>query len=219
MTPERFRRLRTTLDRRQPDLTVVMENVHKPHNFSAVLRSCDAVGVLEAHAVTPRGPVKGHRATSSGSNRWVRAHTYGTTAEAVAVVKEQGLQILAADLREGAIPYREADFTRPTAILMGQEKFGLSDEGAEAADGFVIVPMVGLVASLNVSVAAALLLFEAQAQRARAGLYDRRRLDDETYRTTLFEWAYPELAEYCRREGFEYPRLGEDGEILDPIPE
>jgi tRNA (guanosine-2'-O-)-methyltransferase len=82
----------------------------------------------------------------------------------------------------------------------------------------VIIPMSGMGTSLNVSVAAALLLFEAQRQRLAAGFYDRPRLDPETYRTMLFEWAFPKLAALCRKRGFPYPPLDEDGEILGPLP-
>ena len=218
MTPERFQRLKETLDRRQPDLTVALENVHKPHNFSAILRTCDAVGIFAAHAVTPRGPIRESRPTSGGSHRWVQTATYGTTTEVLDHLRQRGFRILAADLRPGAIDYRQEDYTAPTALLMGQEKFGVSDEAAAGADGFVTIPMLGLVASLNVSVAAALILFEAQHQRSSAGLYDRRRLDAETWNRTLFEWSYPELAAYCQAEGLLYPRLGAEGELLDPIP-
>jgi tRNA (guanosine-2'-O-)-methyltransferase len=75
-----------------------------------------------------------------------------------------------------------------------------------------------MVASLNVSVAAALILYEAERQRTAAGLYDHRRLDDETYRHTLFEWAYPQHARRCQRAGVPYPPLGDDGEILGEVP-
>jgi len=218
MTPERFARLQETLDRRQPDLTVVLENVHKPHNFSAILRSCDAVGILEAHAISPRGRVRGHKPTASGSDRWVRTRTHASTGEALAHLRGRGLRILAADLREGAVPYQEEDYTGPTAILLGQEKLGVSAEAAAGADGFIVIPMVGMVASLNVSVAAALILFEARRQRATAGLYEGRRLDEATFRTTLFEWAWPELAAWYRAEGKPYPELGKDGQILPTIP-
>lgn len=218
MTPERFRRLRETLDRRQPDLTVVLENVHKPHNYSAILRSCDAVGVLTAHAISPRGAVKGSRTIAMGSQRWVRSVTHVTTAEALRRIRAEGMRLLAADLRPQAVDFREVDFTLPTAILMGEEKHGISPEAAAAVDDFIIIPMVGMVASLNVSVAAALILFEAQRQRREAGLYEQPRVDAETYRRTLFEWAYPEIADYCRQEGAAYPRLSEDGDLLDPLP-
>jgi tRNA (guanosine-2'-O-)-methyltransferase len=218
MTPRRFHRLRQVLDRRQPDLTVVLENVHKPHNLSAIVRTCDAVGVFEAHAVTPDGTLDLVDAVAQGTRRWMRLRTHPTLYEAFDLLRERGFRILAAHLEPRAVDYREIDYRRPTAVLLGQEKDGVTAEAAARADDLVAIPMLGMVTSLNVSVAAALLLFEAQRQRAAAGLYGRRRLDDETYRHTLFEWAYPGLAELCRREGLPYPPLGEDGEILGPVP-
>lgn len=217
-TVERFHRVRRVLERRQPDLTVVMEDVHKPHNFSAVVRTCDAVGVLDAHAITPDGTLSVADAVAMGSRRWMRVHTHASVYECFDQLRDDGFQILAAHPDERAIDFRQADYTLPTAILLGQEKDGVSVEAAARADGWIVVPMHGMVASLNVSVAAAIVLFEAERQRSAAGLYDHCRLDDETYRTTLFEWAYPKLARKCRREGVEYPALGEDGELLGEVP-
>ncbi len=218
MTPDRFRRLASVLDRRQPDLTVVMENVHKPHNFSAIVRTCDAVGVLEAHAVTPDGTLAVADAVAQGTKRWMRVRTHASLYEALDLLHDGGFQVLAAHLDARAVDYRDADYTRPTAILLGQEKDGVSTEAAARADGWVVIPMMGMVASLNVSVAAALVLFEAQRQRAAAGMYDAGRLDAETRHRVLFEWAYPVLAERCRRHGVPYPPLGADGELLGPVP-
>jgi len=218
MTPERFQRLRSVLDRRQPDLTVLLEDVHKPHNFSAILRTCDAVGVLAAHATTPGGRVRRHKPTSGGSGKWVGVEVHASIAEALAALRGRGLRILAAHLGAGAVDFRRQDYTLPTAILLGQEKFGVSAEAAAGADACIAIPMQGMVASLNVSVAAAVILFEAQRQRAAAGLYEACRIEPELYHRTLFEWAYPELAAYCREVGHPYPRLDEAGEILDPVP-
>lgn len=217
-TERRFRRIAAVLDRRQPDLTVVMENVHKPHNFSAVVRTCDAVGVFEAHAVTPDGTLEVADAVAMGTRQWVRVRTHADLYECFDPLKDAGYQILAAHPDERAVDFRQVDYTRPTAVLLGQEKDGVSAEAAARADRWIVIPMMGMVASLNVSVAAALILFEAQRQRAGAGMYDHRRLDPETYRTTLFEWAYPTLADKCRREGVPYPEVAEDGTILGPVP-
>jgi len=219
VTPQRFRRIESVLRRRQPDLTVVMENVHKGHNFSAVLRTCDAAGIFEAHAVLPhlRGvsqpgfpPVR--------TRRWVRAHKYGTIEEATAVVRHHGCQVLAAHLSEEAVDFRSADYTRPTAILLGQEKFGVTNEGLACCDGQIVIPMQGMTESLNVSVAAAVILAEAQRQRQAVGLYETCRIDPEIYRTTLFEWAHPKIADLCQRRNVAYPELDEEGNIMGPVP-
>ena len=213
-TPERLARLKAVLDRRQPDLTVLMENVSKPHNFSAILRTADAVGIYEAHAVHPTGGVPTHHDTAGGAAKWVYLRVPPDAETAIAHLKRRGFQVLATRLSEDARDYRAFDYTRPTAVLLGSEKWGVSEAAAELADAEIVIPMMGMVQSLNVSVAAAVILFEAQRQRLAAGMYDRVRLDPETYARTLFEWAYPELAARLRAEGKPYPRLDERGRIL-----
>ena len=215
MTPERYRRLKDVLDKRQPDLTVLMENVHKPHNLSAILRTADAVGVYEAHAVNPTGGVPTFHDTAGGSEKWVYLRVHPNVDEAVAHLKERGFTIYAANLSERAVDYREVDYTLPAVVLLGAEKWGVSERAAELADADVIISMMGMVQSLNVSVAAAVILFEAQRQRLAAGLYDRPRLEPATYKRTLFEWAYPREAATLRRQGRPYPDLDEAGAIVE----
>lgn len=218
MTPERYAKLRGVLDRRQPDLTVLLDNVHKTHNFSAIVRSCDAVGAFEAHAVWPNPKLKPNHMSSGGSGKWIRVRVHPDLDAAASTLRKNGMQIVAAHVDEAARDYREVDFTRPTAILLGAELDGVSDAGLKHADVRVAVPMAGMVESLNVSVAAAILLFEARRQREAAGLYHRSRLDPEVYARTLFEWCHPEVAALCRRNNQPYPALDENGDILRPLP-
>jgi tRNA (guanosine-2'-O-)-methyltransferase len=187
-TLERRRRLEEVLRRRQPDLTVLMENVHKPHNLSAILRTCDAVGILQAHALNPTGGVPTFNETSGGSHKWVYLEVHPTTEAAFRHLRERGFSVYATALKEGARDYREVDYTRPTAIVLGAEKWGVSEEALALADGLIHIPMLGMVQSLNVSVAAAVILFEAQRQRLQAGLYDRPRLEPELYQKILEDW-------------------------------
>ncbi|TFU16857.1 tRNA (guanosine(18)-2'-O)-methyltransferase TrmH [Thermus tengchongensis] len=188
MTEARRRRIEEVLRRRQPDLTVLLENVHKPHNLSAILRSCDAVGVLEAHAVNPTGGVPTFNETSGGSHKWVYLRVHPDIQTAIGHLREKGFRIYATALREDAQDFREVDYTQPTAILLGAEKWGVSEEALALADGAIRVPMFGMVQSLNVSVAAAVILFEAQRQRLKAGLYEKPRLDPELYQKVLEDW-------------------------------
>jgi tRNA (guanosine-2'-O-)-methyltransferase len=216
MRPERFHRLRAVLARRQPDLTVLMDRVNKAHNFSAILRSCDAVGVLEAHVVPPEGGLDVHHATSAGTKRWVAVRQHPDAASAVAHLRASGFTVWAADHRGRSRDYREVDFTRPTAVILGEELVGLSDETLQLSDDLLAIPMMGMVESLNVSVAAAIVLYEACRQREAAGMYAVSRLAEDEAGRILFEWAYPRVAEVYRRDGRPYPPLGPDGEILDP---
>ncbi len=213
MTPERFRRLRRALARRQPDLTVLMDGVHKPHNFSAVLRNCDAVGILRANLI-PAAEFRPATGVSAGVARYVDVRCHDDLDTATASLRGEGFRLLAAHPAEDAVDFREVDYTRPTALLLGTELHGLTAEAVAAADTSVRIPMQGLVRSLNVSVAAAVILYEAARQRTTAGLYERCRLDDDTFRRTLFEWAYPRVARHCREQDVGYPELDEDGEIL-----
>jgi tRNA (guanosine-2'-O-)-methyltransferase len=215
MTPERFVRLRRVLEGRQPDLTVLMDGVHKPYNLSAVARSCDAVGVLELHAVPAADPRPLDRQVSAGTAKWIPMHLYDSAEAATAELRRQGLTLVAAHTDPSAVDFREVDFTRPTAIVVGSELHGLSEATLAQMDHTVVVPMVGMVRSLNVSVATAILLYEAQRQRQAAGLYDAPRLAPERFEALLFEWAHPEIARSCRAAGLSYPALDEDGEIVE----
>jgi len=213
MNPERFRRLSLALERRQPDLTVLMERVHKSHNLSAILRNCDAVGVLEAHAVLPSDGLDIHAHTSAGTAKWVRVRRHVSTEEAVETLRNRGFHILAAHPEAEAIDFRNVDFTKPTALMMGAELLGLSDEALKLADKRISIPMVGMAQSFNVSVATALLLFEAFRQRDAAGMYRSSRLDPEEFERILFEWAYPRIARHLRARGTPYPTVTPDGNI------
>jgi tRNA (guanosine-2'-O-)-methyltransferase len=216
MRPERFHRVKAVLARRQPDLTVLMEKVHKSHNFSAILRNCDAAGVLDAHVVPPEAGLNLHHGTSAGTRKWIRVHRHDTVEEAIDHLHRKGFEVLAAHPSPGARDFREIDFTRPAAIMMGAELDGVSEQGLALADHHVVIPMVGMVHSLNVSVATALLLYEAQRQRAAAGMYDEPKVVPPDFDRILFEWAYPSLASRLRKADKPYPALDEDGQIVRP---
>ena len=215
MTPERFRKLKTVLERRQPDLTVLAADVHKPHNISAIFRTCDAVGIHEVHAVSPSGEFHHHRMASGGSRHWVGLRLHPNLDGAVRSLRDAGWRLIAAHPHETAMDFREIDYTQKVAIVLGSELEGLECEAIEAADQTITIPMEGMVESLNVSVAAALILYEAQRQRGEAGMYDASRLDPEEFDRTLFEWAYPEIAARLQRHGHAYPGLSEEGELLE----
>ena len=134
MNAQRYARICEMLARRQPDLTVCMEQVHKPHNVSAIIRTAEAVGVHEVHAIWPGSRMRTMASTAAGSNSWVQVKTHRTIGDAVAHLKGQGMQILATHLSDNAVDFREIDYTRPTCILMGQEKTGITKEALELAD-------------------------------------------------------------------------------------
>jgi tRNA (guanosine-2'-O-)-methyltransferase len=216
MTPERYARIREMLAARQPDLTVCMEQVHKPHNVSAVIRTADAVGVNEVHAVWPSSRMRTQGSFAAGSNSWVQVKTHKTIQEAVAKMKAMGMQVLATNLSDKAVDFRAIDYTRPTCILLGQEKTGITPEALALADSDIIIPMVGMVQSLNVSVASALILYEAQRQRENAGMYQRKTslLKEKEQQRLLFEGGYPVLANVAKRKKLPRPFIDETGSIV-----
>ncbi|MDA0956145.1 MAG: tRNA (guanosine(18)-2'-O)-methyltransferase TrmH [Proteobacteria bacterium] len=217
MTPQRARRIRAVLDRRQPDLRVLTDSVHKGHNLSAIVRSADAFGVLDMDVVVGDGDYRAYRSTAMGSQRWVCLHRHSSVEAALASQKAAGYQVVVAHLDPTAVDFRTVDYTRPTVLLMGAEKQGPGAAALAAADHYVTIPMVGMVESFNVSVAAALLLAEAYRQREAAGLFAQPRLDPTRYERLFFEWGEPKLAAFCQRRGLPYPALNpEDGSLLDP---
>jgi tRNA (guanosine-2'-O-)-methyltransferase len=214
MLPKRFHRLKRVLARRQPDLTVLMDRVNKPHNLSAVVRSCDAVGVLEIHAVPSGRRVTIHPDTSGGTGKWVLIRTHESAAAGLHALRGAGFAVVAADPGKQSVDFREVDYTVPTVLLMGAELYGVSEDALALADLTIRIPMVGMVRSLNVSVASALLLYEAYRQREAAGMYEVSRLDPERRARLLFEWAYPDLARAFQERGADYPELDPDGQIV-----
>ncbi|MDX2370611.1 MAG: tRNA (guanosine(18)-2'-O)-methyltransferase TrmH [Colwellia sp.] len=214
MTPKRLKRINTMLDKRQPDLTVCMEGLHKSHNLAAVVRTCDAIGVSDVHAVWKSEEAEVRGGSAAGSQNWIDVHNYHKTADAIAAMKAQGMQILVTNLSDTAVDFREIDYTKPTAIILGQEKFGTSEIALALADQDIVVPMVGMVQSLNVSVACSVVLYEAQRQRQLAGMYDTPRLSHERRQRTLFEGGHPIFAEACQRKGLPYPVIDEEGQIV-----
>ncbi len=216
MTQRRFAKLQEVLRSRQPDMTVLTDQVHKAQNVSAILRTADAVGIGEVHMVRPeRGRFVYHH-TSGGSARYLQVQVHTSVEDAVRRLRDQGFSLYAAHWSDRAINYRDADFTRPFALVMGSEKLGLSDYAARQADCHLTIPIMGMVASYNVSVAAAIILQEAMQRRLEAGFYRRPVVEDQAYRDTLFRWAQPDMADYCDRHGLPYPELDEDGDLVPP---
>jgi tRNA (guanosine-2'-O-)-methyltransferase len=212
VTKERFEKISAMLEKRQPDLSVLAENVHKPHNLSAILRSCDAVGIGVVHAVHPTGGVPTFNETSASADKWVELKVHASLSEARAALGNA--QLLAAHFSDGAQDYRDVDYTVPTCILMGNEKHGVSEEASARADAHIVIPMLGMVQSLNVSVAAAVILFEAQRQRREAGFYEVPRLSEAERQRLAFGYLHPRRAAQLNALGRPFPALDEDGDIM-----
>ena len=213
MTPSRLAKFQSTLAQRQLDLTIITDQVNKGQNIAALLRTCDAVGMHRAHAVIPKEGYRDYSGTARGSQQWVEVCQHQSIVAALTTVKQQGMQIVAAHFSEQAVDYRQVDYTQPTALVMGAEMEGVSPQAVAAADHHVVIPMLGMVHSFNVSVAAAVILLEAQQQRQTAGMYAQPQLFGGEYNDTLFRWCHPAIADYCQRYGLQYPAMDEYGEV------
>lgn len=215
MTPERFKKICQVLERRQNDITVVTDEVHKSRNLSAIIRNCDAVGVDTIHCVMPRLGYQIYDGVAASAEKWVAVEHHTAVGELLSDLRTGGFQIVAAHLCEDAIDYRAIDYTKPTALLLGAEGEGVSREAQLHVDQNVVVPMFGMVESFNVSVACAIILMEARNQREAAGMYDKCRLPEALYKRRFFRWAHPSLAAFCDKNTLTYPEVDGEGEVID----
>lgn len=177
------------LEQRQPDLTVVMENIHDPHNVSAMLRSSDAVGIHQVNLVytSTKYPKIGSKSSSS-ANKWIERRKFHSITECYQQLRSEGFQILATRLDENARVLYDFDLTRPTAFVFGNEHGGVTDEAANLADATVYIPMMGMIQSLNVSVACAVTIYEALRQRIEKGYYSRPGFEQHILEKLKEEW-------------------------------
>jgi tRNA (guanosine-2'-O-)-methyltransferase len=189
---ERKERLASVAARRQPNLTVVLENVHDPHNIGAVLRSCDSVGIREIFVLYTEPSLDQERIeigknASSGARKWIDIHLYHDVASCFAHVQQKYDHIWATHLGEQAVDLYEIDFTQSVALLFGNEHDGVSEASLQFATGNFLIPQMGMVQSLNISVACAVTLYEALRQRRAADMYQTNNPMSPAERETLIE--------------------------------
>ena len=190
MTPQRKERLLNVLNKRQPDITVVLENVFDPHNISAVMRTCDAVGVQEMYVLNSRIPPhkKWGSRSSSSANKWLTIHQFSDPAACFSTLRKTYSTILTTHLSSDAVSLHAIDFVQPVALVFGNERDGVSEEIRAMADGNFVIPQVGMIQSLNISVACAVSLYEAFRQKTIAGHYIQPRLPESRFNRLYAEW-------------------------------
>lgn len=189
-TERRLHRLEQVLHHRQPDLTIVMENIHDPHNVSAVLRSCDAAGVMEVQLIyTDEDFPDIGKKSSASAKKWVELRQFKNVKDCYKKLHEEGFTIFATHLEEKAKSLFDINMTQKIAIVVGNEHQGVSPEAAQAADGILQIPMFGMIQSLNVSVATAVILFEAVRQRIATGQYDKSKYTNTELAKLIKIWA------------------------------
>ncbi len=213
--PKRFERIKNVLNCRMNNLTVLVEDVNKPHNLSAILRTCDAAAVYEANFICKKNKVQTFNSTAQGSQKWVKLNKHESIICAISELKKNGFKLYGTTLKSESIDYRNFDYSEKTCFVLGAEKWGLSDELISKVDQSIFIPMRGMVQSLNVSVAASILLFEAIRQRRDKGLLpsNGEGLNINEYQQSLFEWSYPKLASIYKNSGRRYPTLDDMGEF------
>jgi tRNA (guanosine-2'-O-)-methyltransferase len=194
MTPERKERLLSVLNKRQNDITVVLENVFDPHNISAVMRTCDAVGIQDIFILNTKIPrhKKWGAKSSSSAAKWLSVHQYTDAEECFTELRKRYSKILTTHLSSDAVSLHDINFTESIALVFGNEHTGVSDEIRAMADGNFIIPQFGIIKSLNISVACAVTVYEAMRQKELAGHYAGRKLPEPTFNQLLNEWGFKE---------------------------
>jgi len=184
-------RLTSVLNKRQDDITVVLENVFDPHNISAVMRTCDAVGVQEIFILNTKIPrhKKWGAKSSSSAAKWLTVHQFDDAKQCFSSLRQRYSSILTTYLGKDSIGLHQIDLTKSIALVFGNEHSGVSDEIRELADGNFVIPQAGIIQSLNISVACAVTLYEAYRQKTLAGHYKHKKLDDAKYNELLKEWS------------------------------
>ncbi len=189
MTEKRKEKMVSVLRRRQPGLTVVMEDIHDPHNVSAMLRSADAVGVMEVQLLyTAEQFPKLGKKSSSSANKWISRRQFKTIEECFSKLHEEGFVVYATHLGKKSKMLYELDLTKNVAFVFGNEHRGVSEESAKLSDENFLIPQVGMIESLNVSVACAVTLYEAFRQRLQAGMYDESQFTEEELQQMFDAW-------------------------------
>ena len=192
MTPERTEKLLKVLSQRQSNLTVVMENVQDPHNISAVMRTCDAVGIQDIYILNtkiPRHKKFGPRSSSSAA-KWLTVHQFEDAQNCFEELRKHYQRILTTHLSTDAVSLYEINFTESVALVFGNEHSGVSDEVRALADGNFIIPQMGIIQSLNISVACAVSIYEAHRQKKQAGHYQQASLPKSRMNELMAEWGF-----------------------------
>ena len=186
---QRRNKILTVLSHRQPGMTIVIENIHDSHNVSAMLRSADAVGIQEVQLVYTREKFpKVGKKSSSSANKWVERRKFDSIPSCYERLRSEGFSVYATRLDENARSLYSLNLTSKCAFVFGNEHVGVSDEAARLADATVRIPMMGMIQSLNVSVACAVTLYEALRQRIAAGMYDGIQFPAEEFERLRTEW-------------------------------
>lgn len=205
LTENRQNKFKQTIANRQTDVTVVLENVHDPHNIGAVMRSCDAIGINEIYVLNTTNLTKKQvlrfGKSASGAIRWVTLHYYDDIDACLTEVKKKYKRIYATHLGEQSKDLYELNLTEPIAFMFGNEHEGITKASLEHCDGNFIIPQFGMVQSLNISVACAVTLFETLRQRKDASMYNQEFDEGKEFHSGKYnEWYQKQLNKWATSE-------------------
>lgn len=189
-TEKRIQRMMEVLSKRQNDIVVVLENVHDPHNVSAVLRTCDAIGILDIYLVYHSGqkfPQLNNK-SSGRVRKWMIVHKFTTIQECFKELKDQGFTIVSTNVDTDSKSLYEIDFSQKIALVFGNEHEGITTEVKKTSDSVIFIPQVGFAESLNISVACSICLYEAFRQKNILGHYSSPKLDQIEQNNILKIW-------------------------------
>jgi tRNA (guanosine-2'-O-)-methyltransferase len=189
ITAKRLETIKRVVSNRQFDLTVILENIHDPHNVGAIFRSADAVGIDEVQLLYTKESFPSlHPKVTAGGAKWVKHNKYRDPLKLATDLKQRGFKIYTTHLSSDALSIHDIDWTQPSAVVLGNENRGVSSELTQVADANILIPMFGMVESLNVSVATAVVLFEACRQRIASGKYPNPASSQELVEQMTDEW-------------------------------
>jgi tRNA (guanosine-2'-O-)-methyltransferase len=188
-TEKRVEKIKWVLSKRQPSLRVVIENIHDPHNISAIFRTCDAAGIPKVSLIyTIEKFPKIEKKSSASAYKWIEREKFKSVEKCYNQLRKEKFKIYDSSLNSKAKNLYDLDFTKRVAIVFGNEHRGLSKEAEESADETFYIPMYGMVQSLNVSVSAAITIYEALRQRSLKGQYNKSVLSQKEFKKLMDEW-------------------------------
>jgi tRNA (guanosine-2'-O-)-methyltransferase len=189
MTEQREQKVNHVLRYRQNDLTVVLENVFDPHNISAVMRSCDAVGIMEIFVVNTLFPHKKYGPRSSSSaDKWMMVHQFTDIETCMKAVRAKYQKVYSTHLSTDSKSIYDLNLTESVALVFGNERKGLSQAMLDLCDGNFLIPQVGMITSLNISVACAVSIYEAFRQKQVAGHYQQKKVNAAEQQALMHFW-------------------------------
>jgi tRNA (guanosine-2'-O-)-methyltransferase len=169
LTPERLERLRTVLKNRVSNVTVVLENLHKDYNMSAVLRTCESFGIQEVHVIPQPGEGKVFRSVTQGCHRWLTVHRHEDVVSCFCYLRQNGYRLIAGSLSTDSKPLDRIDWSGNVALVFSNELEGAGKRVLSLIDGTFIIPLAGFSQSLNVSVAAGITIHHVLTVKRKTG--------------------------------------------------